>query len=156
MKKVSVIIILILKVSAIFILMVVFALLSACGAAPIVNNNSARKTAYELAQLPLPDSTEHIETVYKAGKLVGCGNGMQYFGAILIKSELSLEELKEYYLQFAESEWKCVVEHQVDADVKIIETRLTFKTDVEGENYYIVYSWGDGNPFFSEFDVRGH
>ena len=145
------------KVSVIIILIVVFALLSACGSAPIVNNNTAKKTAYELAQLPLPSSTELIETVYKAGKLVGNGNGMQYFGAILIESELSLEELKEYYLQFAESEWECVVEHQVDADVKTIEhAELKFKTDVEGEKYYIVYSWGDGNTFFSEFDIRGH
>lgn len=50
-----------------------------------------------------------------------------------------------------------MVEHQTDADVKIMgNTGLTFKTDVAGENYYIVYSWGDGNPFFSEFDIRGH
>lgn len=131
------------KVSVIIILIVVFALLPACGAVPIVNNNTAKKIAYELAQLPLPSSTELIETVYKAGKLVGCGNGMQYFGAILIESELSLEELKEYYLQFAGSEWECVVEHQLDADVKIIEHGvLTFKTDIEEENYDIVYSWG--------------
>lgn len=157
MKKVSAIIFFIVKVSVIIVLIVVFAFLSVCGVAPIVNNHTAKKTAYELVQLPLPNSTELIETVYKAGKLVGCGNGMQYFGAILIESELSLEELKEYYLQFVDSEWECVVEHQVDADVKIIEHgALTFKTDVEGENYYIIYSWGHGNEFFSEFDIRGH
>lgn len=51
------------KVSFIIISIVVFVLLSACGAAPTVNNNTAKKTSYELAQLPLPSSTELIEAV---------------------------------------------------------------------------------------------
>ena len=59
---------------------------------PIVNDNVAKKTADELVEIPLPNNTAFIESIYKAGKLVGNGNGMQYFGAILIKSELSVEE----------------------------------------------------------------
>lgn len=107
--------------------------------------------------LPLPNDTQFIESVYKAGKLAGNGNGMQYFGAILIQSELSLEELKEYYWNFAEHDWECVVEKQTDANVSVIEhTNLTFKTKIEGDNYYIVYSWGDNNTIFHEFDIRGH
>lgn len=82
---------------------------------------------------------------------------MQYFGAILIKSELFWEELKEYCLNFAENEWECVVEYQIDTDVKVIEhAKLTFKADIERDNYYIVCSWGDNNTIFHEFDVRGH
>ena len=126
-------------------------------AAPFVNDNTAKKTADKLANLPLPDNTELIETVYRAGKLVGNGNGMQYFGAILMKSGLSLEELKEYYLKYGNAEWECVVENQIGTDVKIIEhTKLTFQTNVEGDNYYIVYSWGDNHTIFHELDVRGH
>lgn len=149
MKRVIFIIILILILTA--------ALLSLFTAAPIINDNMAEKTAKELAALPLPDDTEWIESVYKAGKLVGNGNGMQYFGAILIKSDLSLEELKEYYLSFTENEWECVVENQLGVDIKIIEhAELTFKADVEGDDYYIVYSWGDNNTIFHELDIRGH
>ena len=77
------------------ILIVVIIFLSVLVAAPIVNDNIAKKTANKLVDLPLPSNTEFIETVHIAGKLVGNGNGMQYFGAILIKSGLSLEELKE-------------------------------------------------------------
>lgn len=132
-------------------------LLCFLAAVPIVNNNVAKKTAKELADLPLPENTEYIEDIYKAGKLVGNGNGMQYFGAILIKSELSLEELKEYYSAFAEHEWECVVEKQMGTEIKDIEhVKLAFKTDVDTEKYYIVYSWGDNNTFFHEFDIRGH
>lgn len=148
MKKVLVAIVLAVVIIFLFVLIT----------APIVNDNVAKKTANELADLPLPNNTEFIESINKAGKLIGNGNGMQYFGAILIKSELSLEELIEYYKGFAENEWNCIVENQIDSDVIIMKehTGLTFKTDMEGDNYYIVYSWGDNNTIFHELDVRGH
>lgn len=125
---------------------------------PIVNDNAAKKTANELVEIPLPDNTEFMESIYEAGKLVGNGNGMQYFGAILIKSELSIDELKEYYAEFADNEWTCVVENQINSNVdeRIMDTTLTFKTDIVGNNYYIVYSWGDNNTIFDGFDLRGH
>ncbi len=124
---------------------------------PVVNDNIARNTAKELADLPLPDDTEIIETAYKAGKLVGNGNGMQYFGAILIKSEMSLEKLREYYSGFAESRPGCMVENQTDAEVRLIEHgKLAFKADITGDDFYIVYSWGNGGGIFRELDIRGH
>ena len=146
------------KVLVTIVLTVVIIFLSVLVAAPIVNNYMAKKTADELADLPLPNNTEFLESINKAGKLIGNGNGMQYFGAILIKSELSLEELKEYYKVFAENEWNCLVENQPSTDVIIMgeHTGLAFKTCIEGENYYIVYSWGDNNTIFHELDIRGH
>lgn len=145
------------KIFGIIVLTAVTIILSVLMITPIINNNMAEKTADELVDLPLPNNTEFIESIYKAGKLVGNGNGMQYFGAILIKSELSLDELKEYYLEFADNEWKCIVENQTDTEVEIIEhTNLTFKADIEGNDYYIVYSWGDNNTIFHELDIRGH
>lgn len=126
-----------------------------CITAPVANDNAARKTAKALERLPLPSDTKWVETVYKAGKLVGNGNGMQYFGAILIKSELSLEELEEHYSKFEGKE--CVVEVQRGSDVRVIEHgKLTFRTSVEGDGYYVVYAWGDHVSFFNEFDIRGH
>ena len=145
------------KVIVIVVLTMAIIFSSVLIAAPIVNDSIAKKTANELVDLPLPNGTEFIESIYKAGKLVGNGNGMQYFGAVLIKSELSLDELKEYYLEFADSEWKFIVENQINTDVRIIEhAKLTFKTDIDGNNYYSVYSWGNNNTIFHEFDIRGH
>ena len=57
-----------------------------------INNNIAYKVEKELCETPLPEKTELIESISRAGKLTGNGNGMQYFGAILIQSELSLKE----------------------------------------------------------------
>lgn len=125
-------------------------------AAPIVNDGISRKTADEIAGLPLPKDTELMESVYKAGKLTGNGNGMQYFGAILIKSDLSLEELKEYYSRLAQNEWDYIVEEQRDPDIKVIEHgKLAFETKIS-PGYYIVYSWGGNNTIFHELDIRGH
>ena len=136
---------------------VVIAVLALFLTAPMVNDRIAEQTADKLADLPLPGNTELIESVHESGKLVGNGNGLQYFGAILIKSDLSLEELKEYYSSYAENEWDCVVEKQTGADIKIIEhVKLAFTTEIEGDNYYIVYSWGDNDTIFHEFDIRGH
>ncbi len=64
---------------------------------PLINNHTAYKVEKALCEIPLPEETELIESLSQAGKLTGNGNGMQYFGAILIRSELSLEELDIYY-----------------------------------------------------------
>lgn len=68
-----------------------------------------------------------VEEFSQARKLIGCGNGMQFFGAILIKSDLSLEEIDSHYSAYRDVEWE-----------------------------YIVYSWGDGMSPFRNFDLRGN
>lgn len=140
--------------------MLTVAVLMVCGfiiAIPIVNDNVAEETAKELSEIPLPERTEYIERVSSAGKLVGNGNGMQYLGAILIRSELSLEDLQTYYLGYADNEWECIVELQKDREVAVIEHgRLEFETEITGDEFFIVYSWGSNDSVISEFDIRGH
>lgn len=146
-----------MKKLAIILILIAGAFFSLLIAAPALNDNTAEKTAKELSDIPLPDETELLETVYRAGKLAGNGNGTQYFGAILIKSNLSLEELREYYAGFAKNEWECIVEKQTGADIKAIEHgRLVFQTDIGDDHYYIVYSWGERDSFLAEWDIRGH
>lgn len=143
-------------VITLIIVILVLAPIALMAITPLVNDYTARKVANELEELPLPENTEVIEVGSFAGKLVGNGNGMQYFGAILIKSELSLESLTEHYSQYAEDEWECVVERQEGNEIQELDRSATFQTDVEGENYYIVYSWGSSDSIFSELDLRGH
>lgn len=77
---------------------------------PLINNHTAYKVEKELCETPLPEKTELIESISRAGKLTGNGNGMQYFGAILIQSELSLKELDDYYSDHRSNEWEYLVE----------------------------------------------
>ena len=61
------------------------------------NNRIADDLEQALLAYPLPQDTEIMDSVSVAAKVSGNGNGMQYFGAILVKSELSEEELQGYY-----------------------------------------------------------
>ena len=76
---------------------------------PLINNHTAYKVEKALCEITLPEKTELIESLSQAGKLTGNGNGMQYFGAILIRSELSLEELETYYSDYRSNEWEYLV-----------------------------------------------
>ena len=125
---------------------------------PFINNHTAADIARALQTLPLPENTEYLDSTSAAAKLVGNGNGMQYFGAILIKSELSLDELDEYYNNFRKSDWDIFIEEQTGSEVVFIEHRkIAFQAGMPPEgNCYIIYTWGDGMFPFSEFDLRGH
>ena len=122
-----------------------------------MNDGVARKTAEKIKGTDIPKTLEYIESFSAAGKLVGNGNGMQYFGGILIKSELSLEKLKAYYSRFAQNEWEYIVEKQTGRNIPVIEHGvLTLNTDIQGDKYYIVYSWGSNDTVFDKLDIRGN
>ena len=122
-----------------------------------INNNIAYKEEKELCETPLPEKTELIESISRAGKLTGNGNGMQYFGAILIRSDLSLEELDAYYSGYRSNEWECLVETQEGQSIEGIDHgTLQFAEEIKDRGYYIVYSWGSGNSLLDELDIRGH
>ena len=138
--------------TVIFLLVILF--FSSC---PIVNNISAKRIIADIESAPLPQNTHAVESFSQAGKLVGNGNGMQFFGAILIESDLSLEELNKYYSLYRETLWDYIVKVQDTRNIDIIEHgTFSFETDVSNGNFYIVYSWGSGISPFQDFDLRGH
>ena len=146
-----------IRVTMVFIavLLLLFALV-----VPIVNNAIALGVEKDLKELPLPANTELVESTSKAGKLAGNGNGMQYFGAILIKSDLSLEELDAYYQTYRTGQFDCLVADQSDPDILAVEhDDLAFRHGEYGEGYYIVYTWGSAPGWVRDFldtDMRGH
>ena len=146
-----------MKKGSIMILTLVVLLLMFLLSIPIVNDNVAKKTAERIKDTQLPNDSEYVESFSAAGKLVGNGNGMQYLGGILIRSEQSLEALKMYYSQFSQNEWEFIVENQKGRNVSMIEQgTLRLESDAEGDNYFIVYTWGDNDTIFDALDIRGH
>jgi hypothetical protein len=124
---------------------------------PIVNDYCAYMVEKKLCAAPLPENTQLIDSVSKAGKLTGNGNGMQYLGAILIQSELTMEQLDSYYLHYRENEWEYLVTVQTDRDLSFIELdHLRFSQEVTADGYYIVYSWGKGIELYEMLGMRGH
>lgn len=124
---------------------------------PIVNDISARRIIADIESVPLPQDTQMAEQFSQTGRLVGNGNGMQFFGAILIESKLSLEDLEKHYSLYRKTPWDYIVEAQDTQSVDVIEHgTFSFETDVSDGKYYIVYSWGNGISPFQDFDLRGH
>lgn len=126
---------------------------------PIVNNAIALGVENKLKKLPLPPDTERIESISKAGKMVGNGNGMQYFGAILIKSDLSAEELEDHYKDYRKGLFDCRIETQAEADIRAVDGELSFRHKDYVEGYYIVYTWGNSPAWLRDIldtDLRGH
>lgn len=123
---------------------------------PIVNNAIALGVEKDLKKLSLPEKTELVETTSIAGKVVGNGNGMQYFGALLIKSDLPAEELQTYYVDL-----DCAVEPQLSADIAMVGNgkELSFRHENYDGAYYIVYRWGNAPKWIRDLldtDLRGH
>ena len=138
-------------VSAVVLLAVCF-----CVSVPVVNDMYAKRVADELGALPLPENTRVAEKMSAAAKLWGNGNGMQYMGALLIESALPLEELEKFY-----SESACRVSRQNGKAVTVTEHgNYRFDTDIDSDNYYIVYALGSGDGAFrrlyAELDPRGY
>lgn len=125
---------------------------------PIVNDISAKQVMRDIDAIPLPDNTQVAARFSRAGKLVGNGNGMQFFGTVLLESELSLEELDQYYSAYRKTDWDYIVKEQKTQSIDVIEHGLaSFETEMSDEkNYYIIYSWGEGISPFQDFDLRGN
>lgn len=140
-------------------IIVVISILLYIAIIPLFNDLYAKQVERKLRTTPLPRKTEIIDSVSQAGKLVGNGNGMQYFGAVLLKSKLSLNDLEDYYSAYQKNEWSYIIEPQKTQTIKVIENRrISFSEKVDDDGYYIVYSWGDGPDIdiLEELDIRGH
>lgn len=63
----------------------------------VVNNFIATGMERQLRNCQLPPESEMIESTSVAGKVLGGSNGMQWYGILLIRSDMSEEELLQWY-----------------------------------------------------------
>lgn len=129
----------------------------------LMNNEIANRTTEELANIQLPENTQMVDTISIAGKVSGNGNGMQYFGAVLLKTNLSEEELDTYYQQYRGNSSKFLIKKQETEKIEVIDKPgYYFQTfnEEDKEKYYILYSYGSADGIFLEdlleLDLRGH
>ncbi len=117
----------------------------------------------DLKNIPLPENTELVDSVSNAGKIIGNGNGMQYYGAIVVSSQLSLEELTEYYT----SQNSNIVIKIQDSNIFFPSPRFHSVAEQEIENFdssktnYLIECWDSdsglkGLSSIFGFDLRGH
>ncbi len=127
------------------------------------NDLIAKDIERDLKSIQLPENTEFVDSVSNAGKITGNGNGMQYYGAIVVSSQLSLEELTEYYTS-----------QNSHINIRVQENNIFFPShrfhsvsEQEIESFdssksnYIIECWApDSIPKWLktilDFDLRGH
>lgn len=123
---------------AVAVLLVIVALII-----PVANNAVALGVEKELKALPLPEDTRLVESSSVAGRLTGNGNGMQYFGALLIESRLLAQELQKYYDSFSTeyllSGYRVVPYTSQDAAQDAVVKQLPLTQKEGGDGYYVVY-----------------
>ncbi len=127
----------------------------------ITNNCVANRIETKLVKYQLPANTTLVDSLSVAGKMVGCGNGMQYMGCLLVESDLTGEELQAHYsTEFDDIE----VHLQETAYLEFIESanysKCSFETfsPQQGKTYYAIACFNtSGNlPDILDFDIRGH
>lgn len=118
---------------------------------PLVNDFCAAQVEKRLISLPLPEDTAVIESLHRAGKLAGNGNGMQFLGAVLVRSELPMDVLSDHYPH-------CDIRVYDGGTLPFINhASLAFNAQLEPDAcYYVIYDWGNGINLFEMLDIRGH
>ncbi len=136
--------------------------------APIINEVTLNGFAKQLYNSSLPANTKLIEKEAVCGKLNGNGNGMDFFACILIQSEMSLEELADYYQNMQmkaaqKTKGHLIIPKVVPADGYQLKTDYLEHADIyfdklKGINdyagYYVVMIYDGG--YFGNFDIRAH
>ena len=154
------------------VLVIMLSLLAALFVMPVINDISLHSFAKQLNEHPLPPITKILEKKEACGKLNGNGNGMDFFACILIQSDLSKADLKQYYkdssFNTAKPVRKNVDQHTVNVNIvqptgSILQTDyvehqvITFnslKEVTDFSKYYVVMLYDGG--YSADFDLRGH
>ena len=105
----------------------------------ITNNSIAKGLEKELLACEHPTDVDVIDSMSVAGKMEGNGNGMQWFGIILVKSDMTEDMLREWYknqLTTGENEDISVLKQETS---KVFEySPWNFKNYSDEGNYYQV------------------
>lgn len=120
------------------------------------NDAVAHEVETALLDTPLPADAELVDSMSVAGKLSGNGNGMQYLGVLLIRSDETLSELQTFYsaqsLDNAPS-----IEVATPESLNGLHKTPGFLGETGEPRTFIVYAWGmDPGWPFSDSDLRGH
>lgn len=118
---------------------------------PIINNAIALRIENTLKKIPLPESTALIDSISSPGRFPAFGEGITYGGAILIKSDLSRDELESHYRPYLGQNTKVGgVVVQTDRAVMPAGDRLSFSVTPDGDGYYAVFFF-DTSTQFAQF-----
>ena len=125
---------------------------------PIVNDVAARDVERRLVDLPVPEGAERIDSMAQAGRIVGNGNGMQYMGALLIRTGNSAAELQRFYsAQGPAADLSITVTPADDLEREGFHGAEEFLAQPGERGTFVVHAWGKApDQIFATLDLRGH
>ncbi|MBQ8954665.1 MAG: hypothetical protein IJ048_11160 [Clostridia bacterium] len=132
-----------------------------------VNNVIAGNLERQLRDCPLPPDTRLVDSASIAGRIYGNGNGMQWHGYLLLESDLSADELTEWYrerIAVGKDESIIVRRQETPYIVGEYQPLHQFKGFTGAEDFYQVCLGRDSIVGFEEShwesflngDLRGH
>lgn len=129
-----------------------------CVSIPLVNDAYARGLERALLETPLPERTERVDSLSRAGRFAGAGNGMEYLGAMLVRSDLPLDRLASYYRGAGDERGLRVsVRAASERTDSRFEPGAEFGRDLAAPDLFLVTSTGSGpGGLYEQLDLRGH
>lgn len=120
------------------------------------NDAAAHEVETALLGSPLAPGADVVDSMSLAGKLSGNGNGMQYLGVLLIRSNQTLDELQAFYdTQSVDN--APTIEVATPESLNGLHKTPGFLGEAGEPGTFIVYAWGSGPGWpFSDSDLRGH
>ncbi len=125
----------------------------------MMNNHIADGLLQKLKDCPLPPGTEILDSASIAGKELGNGNGMQYYGILLVNSDCDEGALSEWYNDRIPtdgvSEWIDVLPQM--SSYIFGTTGMKFRDYSDSVNCYQIRLMRDDQvDTWLDLDLRGH
>ena len=118
-----------------------------------MNDYAAERVADHIAETPMPEGCEVVEKIALAGNIDSAGKLPFYYGAVLVKTDLAIEELEEHFEKYPYQGYVFEVKKQETQQLSEVHAaskldRDYLLSDVSDGNYYLVSSYGSSYGIF--------
>jgi len=119
---------------------------------PALNDARASSIEKELSRIELPPETEIIETASYCGNTGGTGNHVEIWAGVLIRSELTEEEISQFFKDY-EIVWAVPVDENLYPEPRDDMKFPYLSGNGERTGCYII---ADYYKAVTQNDIRGH
>ena len=134
----------------------------------ICNDIKASRIEKEYAVMELPEKTRRVSTVSYVGNTSGAGNLTEIWAGMVIYSELSAEELEEFFdgyyvvelpVGIEKTDWLDWSHNDYSKELypltEMLREKLfsALKEPISSEGYFVIHKYYDA---FTQQDLRGH